>query len=164
MKQEHVFILLTAVPCSPHFRFTSFLSLPSYTSLIPMSTHFQSPLEFWPHRISDHSSATKDVWTSDRPDRTHLQIAWRRRNHTRVFTTFLFISRLAPVFSQLISPFLGEHLFRHPQLCLREGCSNHLLPTARINMRFIPQNIFSNTSAEGWPVSFFRSRATFPAV
>lgn len=159
-----MFILLTAVPCWPHFRLTCFLPLPSYTSLIPMGTHFQSPLEFWPDRISDYCSATQDVWTSDRPNRSYLQVAWGRRNLIQLFTMSLLLSHLWPLCPQLISPFFGEQLFRHPQPCLREGCSKSLLSTASINMRFVPQNILSSISAEGWPFSFFRSRPAFSAV
>lgn len=156
--------ILTAVSCWPHFRFTSFLSLPSYTSLIPVGTHFQSPLEFWPDTISDHCPATKDVWTSDRPNRTCLQTAWGRWNCIQLFTMFLFLCHLSPVFPQLITPFFGEQLFRHSHLCLREGCNNSLPSTERINMRFVLQNILSSISAEGWSVSFSRSRAAFSAV
>lgn len=72
---------------------------------------------------------------------------------TCISSTCFYSSALSPVFPQLISPFFREHLFRLPQLCLKEGCSNNLLPTARINLRFIPQNILSSTSAEGWTVS-----------
>lgn len=93
-----------------------------------------------------------------------LQTAWGRWNRIQLFTTFLFLCHLSPVFPQLITPFFGEQLFRHPHLCLREGCNNSLPSIARINMRFVLQNILSSISAEGWSVSFSRSRAAFSAV
>lgn len=161
---EHLFSLLTAVPCWHHFRLAFFLSLHLSDTLLAhvSDLHWHSDLIQYliivplPKMFEQVTDLIEHVF----------RLRGGRGTCISLFVMLLFLSHLSLTFLHLFSPslalvstYLGTHGFIQ-----REEHSNSLLSTSRNNMRFVPQNMISKSSAECWPVSFFRSWAAFCEV
>lgn len=123
----------------------------------PVGTHFQSPLEFWPDRI-DLTTVLLSRMSEQVTDLTeHIFRLIGGRGTSYSSSPCLYSICDLSVLSWSVPSWWAA--FRHPQLCLREGCSN-----SKDQHETSSKNILSSISAKGWPVFLFRSRPAFSAV